>query len=438
MKKNYIFYTFAVLIFYFSVIINADLYSQQFILAGMVQNPGTEPSISVVDADNVWIAGGVPDTPRVYRTTNGGLNWIPVPVNGISKEIFCIWAVNANTVFVGEGIVNGNARLFKTTNAGVNWTSVLQTGQNEGNFNNLIFSRINPLVGGVLADEIYISTNGGNNWVKKNTGASGVSSAQNSLMLVDGNFFGFGFKNGASRVRTSTDGGSSWSNQNVGITGNYTSGYAYKDDKLIGLASTSTSMPNLARTTDGGTTWNSLSIGTGLTGNTLIKWVSGTNVVYIIGANGAIKRSINSGLNWSSMSTAGISGITHFSFIKLNGIIHGYAVSSNGSVMKLADSVLILTGINNLKIPAEYKLLQNYPNPFNPETNIEYSLPVRSNVLIKVYDVMGREVRTLVNETKPGGNYSVKFDASDLSSGLYFYKIQTDKFYDAKCMLLVK
>jgi photosystem II stability/assembly factor-like uncharacterized protein len=328
--------------------------------------------------------------------------------------------------------------LFKTTNAGDNWTPVLQTGQNAGSFNNLIFSRNNPLAGAVLADNIFVTTNGGINWVEKSTGGSGVSSAQNSLMFVDQNFFGFGLTNGSSRVRTTTDGGNSWAMQTTGLIGNYTSGYTFRDDKQIGLASTSTSMPNLARTTNSGTTWTSVNIDTGLTGITLIKWVPGTDVVYIVGQNGAIKRSVNNGLNWVTLSTAGVTGINHFSFVKLNSIIYGYAVSSNGNVMKLADSVLILTGIIKSEVPAEYKLLQNYPNPFNPATNIDFALPVSSVVTIKVFDILGREIRTLVNETKSAGNYSFKFDASELSSGLYFYRIQTDKFSDAKCMLLVK
>ncbi|MDQ3019997.1 MAG: T9SS type A sorting domain-containing protein [Bacteroidota bacterium] len=89
-------------------------------------------------------------------------------------------------------------------------------------------------------------------------------------------------------------------------------------------------------------------------------------------------------------------------------------------------------------IPLEFKLDQNYPNPFNPETVISYQLAVNSFVTLKVYDVIGKEVITLVNEKKSPGKYSVEFDGSNLSNGIYFYKIESGKFVSTKKMLLIK
>ena len=85
-----------------------------------------------------------------------------------------------------------------------------------------------------------------------------------------------------------------------------------------------------------------------------------------------------------------------------------------------------------------YRLEQNYPNPFNPTTNITYVLPKAENVSLKVYDVLGREVATLVNEVKPAGAYTVPFNASSLASGVYFYKLQAGSFVQTKKMMLVK
>jgi len=85
-----------------------------------------------------------------------------------------------------------------------------------------------------------------------------------------------------------------------------------------------------------------------------------------------------------------------------------------------------------------YRLEQNYPNPFNPTTNITYVIPKAENVSLKVYDVLGREVATLVNEVKPAGVYTVPFNASNLASGVYFYKLQAGSFVQTKKMLLVK
>ena len=93
---------------------------------------------------------------------------------------------------------------------------------------------------------------------------------------------------------------------------------------------------------------------------------------------------------------------------------------------------------NYTSIPNNFVLEQNYPNPFNPTTIIQYSVPQRSDVILKVYDILGSEVATLVNEEKTGGVYSVNFDASQLSSGIYFYRIQAGSFVETKKMILLK
>ena len=90
-----------------------------------------------------------------------------------------------------------------------------------------------------------------------------------------------------------------------------------------------------------------------------------------------------------------------------------------------------------------FELAQNYPNPFNPSTIIKYQIPFvethrNVSVQLKIYDVLGNEVATLVNEEKPAGNYEVKFDANNLSSGVYFYKLSTSSFVKVKKMLLLK
>lgn len=90
------------------------------------------------------------------------------------------------------------------------------------------------------------------------------------------------------------------------------------------------------------------------------------------------------------------------------------------------------------EIPTEYKLTQNYPNPFNPSTVIEYSIVNPEFVTLKVYDILGREVATLVNEMKNPGKYSVRFDASNLSSGIYIYRLQTDSYTAVRKMILQK
>jgi len=92
----------------------------------------------------------------------------------------------------------------------------------------------------------------------------------------------------------------------------------------------------------------------------------------------------------------------------------------------------------NKTIPQDFVLYQNYPNPFNPSTIIGYQLPVTSNVTLKVYDILGREIATLVNEQKPAGKYELKFDGSELASGVYFFTLKTGNYAETKKMILMK
>jgi hypothetical protein len=95
-------------------------------------------------------------------------------------------------------------------------------------------------------------------------------------------------------------------------------------------------------------------------------------------------------------------------------------------------------GIQTVEIPNYYSLSQNYPNPFNPSTTIKFGLPKGENVKLVIYDLLGREVKTLINEFRASGTHEVNFDASALSSGVYFYKLVTPNFTETKRMLLVK
>jgi len=101
---------------------------------------------------------------------------------------------------------------------------------------------------------------------------------------------------------------------------------------------------------------------------------------------------------------------------------------------------LMVTGLENniAGIPDKYELSQNYPNPFNPVTKINFGIPRQGMVTLKIYDILGREVMKLINEVKPAGYYTIDFDGSGLSSGVYFYKLEVNGFSDVKRMVLIK
>ena len=96
-----------------------------------------------------------------------------------------------------------------------------------------------------------------------------------------------------------------------------------------------------------------------------------------------------------------------------------------------------VSGSNN-EVPATFELKQNFPNPFNPNTSISFNLPSESGVKLEVFDITGKNIATLVNETKAAGNYKYDFNASNLSSGIYFYKLTAGSFVSTKKMILNK
>jgi len=94
-----------------------------------------------------------------------------------------------------------------------------------------------------------------------------------------------------------------------------------------------------------------------------------------------------------------------------------------------------VVSVDDELVAREFSLMQNYPNPFNPATNIEYSVPSNEFVSLKVYDMLGREVATLVDEIQKAGNYKITFDGKFLSSGVYIYKLQSKSFNQSRTFL---
>jgi subtilisin family serine protease len=189
------------------------------------------------------------------------------------------------------------------------------------------------------------------------------------------------------------------------------------------------------------------------TGNASIEFYAGYSTQWLSGATIKLHISTNGGSNWTQIWTAENDGqpwswrnrvidITAYS----NGqnLKLGWQYVGNDGDMVALDGVKLLgyTGTTDITddelIITDYNLNQNYPNPFNPSTKISWQSPVGSWQTFKVYDLLGREVATLVDEYKPAGRYEVEFDASNLSSGVYLYRLQAGEQYFTKKMTLIK
>jgi uncharacterized delta-60 repeat protein len=166
----------------------------------------------------------------------------------------------------------------------------------------------------------------------------------------------------------------------------------------------------------------------------LVRYNSNGTLDNTFGTNGIVIIEIGSSSNCAYTSA-----------IQNDGKIVVAGKSENGSnysvfttVRYLDDASTDIDEENSGEIPTEYFLSQNYPNPFNPTTNFEYRIADFGFVSLKVFDVLGKEVATLVNGEKPAGSYKIAFDASGLSSGVYFYKLQSGNFVESKKMILLR
>jgi hypothetical protein len=197
------------------------------------------------------------------------------------------------------------------------------------------------------------------------------------------------------------------------------------------------------KTTDGGLTWNS----TGLTNTPYyffaLAYNNFGNILFAGGSTNSnefgLYYSNDGGDNWIQFQPAqnykGISAMVIIATV-LPEIYNLYISTLGDGVLRLQIPV---TGINNDDILLkDFKLSQNYPNPFNPTTSIEYRVGSREYVTLKVYDILGREVATLVNEEKQPGVYEVEFDAAELASGIYYYQLKAGSFIETNKMIYLK
>lgn len=417
-------------------------------------------SIWAVDNNNAWACGfyGTSGIPSVIKTTTGGANWIiangGLPAN---KDFYSIFALNANTCWIGTD----EGTIFRTTNGGTNWTQVVLPPPTTTYINAIHF--FDTQRGFVLGDpnatgdwRYYITTNGGNNWTFMNTipsGGIGETGWNNSYCALDTGHIWFGTNN-LKIYRGSFLGPFTWS-PNAGTQNIF--GVSFLNAN-IGFA---VDQNSLNKSTDGGANWISGEF-TPTGGPSAIKMFNiNAGIGWICtrssSSPGKIYRTSNAGVNWTEQTTSLASGKS-FTCISMNSVNNGWCGTggvtlemrmanknykpdrnqlTNGGIFKYTDNVTIAGNENNI-LPGSFELKQNYPNPFNPETKIEYSVPVNGLVTVKVFDVMGREVSVLVNEYKNSGSYSVSFNGSGLTSGIYFLKMRAGEFEKTRVMSLIK
>ena len=430
--------------------------------------------------------------PELLRSTDGGVTWIGSYAAAFDyiRDFELInpdtgWIVGEQTVSYESDSFSKSAEfpvLFKeTTDAGMTWVDKNFTSIPLGGLNDIdSIDYLNLIVAGW--DTLYKTTNGGINWQKYPLPQGGNYTIQ---------FFNVnnGWSSTGGKLFKTTDGGISWYQQAVPITSFYFAStqigwYTYDNQIYI--------------STNGGNTWAPQNSNTN---NTLTDiFFINSNLGWAVGANGTILQTNNGGtpvelisfiadyiksesaieITWATATETNNQGFEILRFTQNDndewnkiGFVPGHGTTTETQHYTFTDNDVKpgkyqyklrqidydgsfeYSQIVEIEIPfvSEFSLFQNYPNPFNPTTKIKYSIPTVAlrpalpagrqaqsdiTVTLKVYDLLGSEVATLVNEEKPDGEYEVEFDATGLSSGIYFYQLKAGQFSETKKMVLLR
>ncbi|CAN5445927.1 hypothetical protein BH10BAC5_BH10BAC5_14980 [soil metagenome] len=392
-------------------------------------------------------------------TTNGGSTWTSrnVPIN---QHMLAVSFINENTGWVScqiDTIGYHKSDIYKTSNGGVTWTQVNRIQYQE------YYSDLHM----ISKDSVIITTGGWGMFANLGTTSYTFNGATPFNMSNGYECYGLQFLNkttgwviryfetdtGPSDVWISktVNSGLSWSNiyndhhtlsyypvkvYNIHFL-NENTGYLCGDSGRFSV------------TTNGGSNWVNrntnktfgfksvffLDVNTGYAGG----WKYNPTV-----DSSALLRTTNGGVNWIPMRNNALDKIGKIFFVDDH---TGWATGITGTLpWNLTGGPLMktvtggLTAIEPISsvIPDKFLLKQNYPNPFNPVTKIQYDIPSSNFVSLKVYDVRGNEIVTLVSERQNAGSYSITFDAASKPSGVYFYKLVTSGFTETKKMVLIK
>lgn len=189
----------------------------------------------------------------------------------------------------------------------------------------------------------------------------------------------------------------------------------------------------IGKSFNGGYNWSLHQTQTGDTLNSV--FFIDNKIGWVCGDSGYILHTTNAGTDWIKQETGTTKDIKSIYFINQD---TGFAVGDSGLLLKTyTGGTVKMTNISTA-VPELYTLYQNYPNPFNPITNIKFDIKNFGNVTVQIFDALGRQISTVIDESLSPGTYSVSFDGSSLASGVYFYKIKAGSFEQTRRMLIIK
>jgi hypothetical protein len=423
-KMKKIFCILGILLFYFSAG-KAD-----WIPAGEMSKGNTD-IVRAITGDGNGNLYASSWTRGVYRSTDHGMSWMFSGLAG--RRVTCLSIAPDGSVY-GLSMNQNFSYIHRSTDNGLTWSDVFEGSfplnfagggeivyPDDGSIVTAFSVTIGPLVGNV-GTYVFRSTDSGVNWTQTQVLGSGFVGG---MIITDDNRILLGTSLGG--VVFSPNNGLSF--QNFPTFHSIFIRTILKDDLssiYVGDAY------GLNRSTDNGLSFTDIghhSSGIGMK----TACVSSDGELFVSMDSKDVFYSDDKGNNWRLINE-GLPVGTYF--LKLNSIGGKIYGGTNNAGVMVYD---IPTGIyNQIQNATEFELIQNYPNPFNPATNLEFVLPESEFVSLKIYDALGKEIETLVNESRSAGKYTVKFDGYGLQSGVYFYKIEAGSFVQIKKMILLK
>jgi len=414
-------------------------------------------AIDAIDRNNAVISCN-----GVYITSDGGLNWRKIS----NSTVIDLVMINQTTIYaITERAV------LRTTNGGTSWETVFQQLSNIGILN-FIKAFQNKVIAMADADsqnsaspaQIYKSIDDGANWSQLNNNSLLGGSTWNMWRPLDfasesvgmigylyptpgSQYLSYGF------ART-TDGGATWLNLSLpGVQ-------PHPNIQLVKMYNESTALAygwdfaghaNIYSTTNGGTSWDSYFFGSNYDYGDAISFIPNNPNKVFLALNYGLYYSDNGGRNWTKQSLTLAAPQNRVEDIVFVDQDCGWLITTYGDVYWTDNKGnAIVAAEKEKKLPSQYSLEQNYPNPFNPSTSIKFSIPsvetqniASQRVTLKIYDLLGREIKTLADREMSPGNYTVTWNADDnygkkVSTGIYLYSINAGKFAQTRKMILMK
>lgn len=383
--------------------------------------------------NTAMLQGGTQDNNKM-TSTNAGVDWNQRTTGDGGYTI--VDPVNTNYVY-GQ-YVNGSIQ--RSTNTGVSFTNITPSGSTGGLFYNpyeMAPGDHNTIVFGRA--DIWKTTNAqtattSSGWTQIATTAvvGGSVSAIGISWTNTGKIY-IGTSNG--RILITTNNGTNWAVQ---------TGFPYVSDFIVDAANDNicyaslggTSGTHVLKTTNGGVNWVNITSNLPNIAANSILLRTATPRMIILGTDIGVFQSVDEGASWVNFSS-GMPAVEIYDmkYKQAAGLILA-ATHGRGCWTFDLGSVL---GVDPYSvIPKTFELNQNYPNPFNPDTKIKFGLPKESAVKLTVYDVSGRQVELLIDQNFNAGTYEITWIASSYSSGVYFYKLETEGFSETKKMILTK